>query len=63
VEKLQFLLEEADSLAEAALRFALSHPAVSAVIPGAKTPAQVLENVKASGKRLSEAALRRIREL
>ena len=60
VAKLDFLLEEADSLAEAALRFTLAHPAVSTVIPGAKSPAQIAENVKASGKPLSEAALRRI---
>jgi aryl-alcohol dehydrogenase-like predicted oxidoreductase len=63
VARLDFLREEADSLAEAALRFTLAHPAVSAVIPGAKTPAQVIENVKASGRPLSEPALRRIREL
>ncbi|MBI2951885.1 aldo/keto reductase [bacterium] len=63
VAQLDFLREEADSLAEAALRFTLAHPAVSTVIPGAKTPAQVIENVKASGRPLSESALRRIREL
>ncbi len=63
VAHLDFLREEADSLAEAALRFTLAHPAVSTVIPGAKTPAQVIENVKASSRPLSESALRRIREL
>ena len=63
VAQLSFLLEEADSMAEAALRFALAHPAVSTVIPGGKTPAQVVANVKASGKPLSEAAMKRIREL
>lgn len=63
VAQLDFLLEEADSLAEAALRFVLAQPAVSTVIPGAKSPAQVVENVKASGKPLSEGALNRIRAL
>ncbi|MSS71818.1 MAG: aldo/keto reductase [Candidatus Latescibacteria bacterium] len=63
VAQLDFLLEEADTLAEAALRFTLAHPAVSTVIPGAKTPGQVIENVKASGRPLSAEALRRIRAL
>jgi aryl-alcohol dehydrogenase-like predicted oxidoreductase len=63
VAKLDFLLEEADSLAEAALRFALAPPAVSTVIPGAKSPAQIVENAKASGETLSEEAIGRIAEL
>ncbi len=63
VAPLDFLLEEADSLAEAALRFVLAQPAVSTVIPGAKTPAQLAKNVKASGKPLSEEAVRRVREM
>ena len=63
VAQLDFLLEEADSLAEAALRFVLAQPMVSTVIPGAKSPAQVAENVKASGKPLSEEALNRIQIL
>ena len=36
------------TLAQAALRFVLDDPAVSCVIAGAKTPAQVLENVGAA---------------
>jgi len=63
VTELDFLLEEADSLAEAALRFALTNPAVSTVIPGAMHPAEVEENAKASGKPLSEEALKRIQVL
>jgi aryl-alcohol dehydrogenase-like predicted oxidoreductase len=34
--------------AQLAIRFALDHPAVSTVIPGAKTPAQVAENLAAA---------------
>jgi aryl-alcohol dehydrogenase-like predicted oxidoreductase len=60
IKRLEFLLEEADTLAEAALRFALMPPAVSTVIPGGKTPAQVADNVKASGRPLSAEAMRRI---
>ena len=37
------------SLAQMALRFVLGHPAVSAVIPGAKTPEQVAANAAVSG--------------
>lgn len=36
------------TLAQAALRFALAHPAVCTVIPGAKTPAQVEQNLAAT---------------
>ncbi|MFZ1464080.1 MAG: aldo/keto reductase [Anaerolineae bacterium] len=37
------------TLAQAAIRFALDHPAVSTVIPGAKTPGQVEQNLAAGG--------------
>jgi aryl-alcohol dehydrogenase-like predicted oxidoreductase len=36
------------TLAQFALQFALAHPAVSTVIPGAKTPAQLADNVGAA---------------
>lgn len=63
VKQLDFLLDEAESLAEAALRFVISNPGVSTVIPGAKNSQQVRENIKASGQPLSESAMRRIGEL
>ena len=63
VGQLDFLLEEADSMVDAALRFVLSNPAVSTVIPGAKTPAQLEGIVGAAGKTLSRESLDRIREL
>ena len=63
VARLDFLGDEADSLAQAALRFVLANPVVSTVIPGAKTPAQLAENVKASGGSLSERATSRIKEM
>ena len=46
VESLRFLAK-GRTLAQAALRFAVADPAVSVVIPGAKTAAQVRENVAA----------------
>jgi aryl-alcohol dehydrogenase-like predicted oxidoreductase len=62
--KLGFLLRgDVPNLAQAALRFVLSHPAVSSVIPGIRTAAQVDDNAAASGKRLPEEDLARLREL
>jgi aryl-alcohol dehydrogenase-like predicted oxidoreductase len=60
--RIQRLLRElditADELPELALRFCLSHPAVSSVIPGMRTADHVIANVAASGKRsLSEDVL------
>lgn len=37
-----------DNLAARALRYILMYPEVSTVIPGASSPAQIMENVKAS---------------
>lgn len=47
VEKLRRLAKDR-SLAQLALQFAFSHPAVTCVIPGAKTVKQLEENLKAS---------------
>ena len=52
------------TLAQAALQYCLAHPAVSCVIPGAKTPEQAADNAAASdGVLLSEEELARIRSL
>jgi aryl-alcohol dehydrogenase-like predicted oxidoreductase len=49
VGRLGFLTEgQGKTLAQAALQYCLSHPAVSAVIPGAKTPEQARANAAAS---------------
>jgi aryl-alcohol dehydrogenase-like predicted oxidoreductase len=48
VEELRFLARPGRSLAQTALAFVLSEPAVSTVISGAKTAAQVAENAAAS---------------
>lgn len=50
-------------MVDAALRFVLSNPAVSTVIPGAKTPEQLEGIVTSAGKTLSRESLDRIREL
>jgi aryl-alcohol dehydrogenase-like predicted oxidoreductase len=63
VSQLEFLLEETDTMAEAAIRFVLSQPAVSTVIPGAKNPGQLVDLTGAAGKTLSKEALGKIREI
>lgn len=51
------LLEEADTMAAGALRFCLSHPAVSTVIPGMRTPEHARANCAVSDGRLLTLAL------
>ncbi len=63
VTKLKFLEKEGQTLIQAALRFSLSHKAVSVVIPGAKTVRQVEENISAAEAELSSDELERIRKL
>jgi aryl-alcohol dehydrogenase-like predicted oxidoreductase len=63
VERMRPILEgAAQTMAAGALRYCLSHPAVSAVIPGMRTPAQALENCAASdGGPLPPAVLKELR--
>ena len=64
VEKLGFLVkDDVPNLAEAALRFILSHPSVSTVIPGIRTVQQVESNLAVSGKTLPASDLASLREL
>lgn len=69
VERLRPLTEtnqaaEAANLGQLALRFVLSHEAVSVAIPGAKTPQQVEQNVAASVRPLlSDKERRKIEEV
>lgn len=64
VAALGFLLHDGVStLAEAALRFVLSHDAVSTVIPGMRSPARVDANVAVSdGHRLPAEDLERLKQ-
>jgi myo-inositol catabolism protein IolS len=66
LEKVERLrpLEDGRTLSQLALRYVLSHPAVSVAIPGAKTPAQAEANAAASVRPLlSEEDLRLIHEV
>ncbi|MCC5828406.1 MAG: aldo/keto reductase [Phycisphaeraceae bacterium] len=63
IEKLRFLENERRTLAQAALRFAVHHPAVSVAIPGAKSPEQAAANAQAGRDHLSESELEQIRRV
>ena len=55
--------QEGLSLSQLALAWCLRNPEVSSVIIGASKPAQVQENVIASGKQLSPTTIQRIEEI
>jgi aryl-alcohol dehydrogenase-like predicted oxidoreductase len=64
VDAVRFLEESGHSLAEMAVRFAFSDPAVSAAIPGARNPRQAEAQMSAwRAGPLPEDALKRLDEL
>ena len=64
VDHLRPLAVEGRTMAQLALQFVLAHPAVSTVIPGAKTPAQLRDNLGAlSAPELTAAEMIRINEI
>jgi aryl-alcohol dehydrogenase-like predicted oxidoreductase len=64
VQQLKPIAEQAGlTLAQLAVAWTLQNPAVSAAIIGATRPEQVRENVRASGVKLDEAAMRQIDEI
>jgi aryl-alcohol dehydrogenase-like predicted oxidoreductase len=64
VAKLDFLVKgDVPNLAQAALRFVLSHPAVSSVIPGIRTVKQVEDNLVISGKTLPPEDVKKLHAL
>jgi aryl-alcohol dehydrogenase-like predicted oxidoreductase len=64
VEELRPLVPEGATMAQLALRWILMHEAVTAAIPGARTPEQALANADAADLApLSDETMARIREL
>ena len=63
VEKLNFLIrDEIQTIAQAALKFCLSHPAVSTVIPGMRRPEHAQDNCAVSdGKYLAPDELEKVK--
>lgn len=60
VEKFTQLVPSDRSLAHAALQFCLAQPAVSTVIPGAKSVAQALDNIAAANQQLPAESVQAI---
>lgn len=61
-EQVQHMADDDRSASQIALRYALSHPSVATVIPGASKTEQLVENIAAANVRLTDdeiAALRR----
>jgi aryl-alcohol dehydrogenase-like predicted oxidoreductase len=54
VEQLRPIERPGRTLAQAALQFVISHPAVTVAIPGAKSPEQAKENAAAGNATLSD---------
>ncbi|WP_336783938.1 aldo/keto reductase [Paenibacillus illinoisensis] len=62
-EGLSRLVTDERSMAQTAIRYALSHPAVAAVVPGASSRTQLLHNIEASASApLTDAEIQEIRE-
>ena len=62
VDALKRLVPPGMTLPEMALRFILSHPAVSTVIPGMRTVPHVEDNCAAAGKKLSAEELTELKK-
>ena len=63
VDKIQFITDKDTSMTMAALRFILSYPEVSTVIPGVRNAAQLSENISASTQSMPEETVRKLQEL
>ena len=61
VDRLRFLERPDRTMAQAALQFVISHPAVAVAIPGGKSPEQVRANAAAGGATLAPDELERVR--
>jgi aryl-alcohol dehydrogenase-like predicted oxidoreductase len=63
LEQFAALVPPGTSLAHAALQYILAHPAISTIVPGAKTVAQALDNFAAADNRLPADVVRAIDSL
>lgn len=63
VEKLKALAKPGAEMVQMALRYVISHPAVSVVIPGAKSPEQAVTNAGAGAEVLGEDVVAKLRNL
>ena len=63
VDKLKELASPGPEMVQMALRYVISHPAVSVVIPGAKDPSQAITNAAAGSEILDAGTLEKFRSL
>ena len=63
VEKLKAVAKPGPEMVQMALRYVISHPAVSVVIPGAKSPEQATTNAAAGSEVLDEATIEKLKSL
>ena len=63
VEKLKAVAQPGEEMVQMALRYVISHPAVSVVIPGAKSPEQAAMNASAGSEALSDDFVEQLRGL
>ena len=63
VEKLKAFASPGEEMVQMALRYVISHPAVSVVIPGAKSAEQAAMNASAGSEILSDDLVAKLREL
>ena len=63
VERLKEAARPGEEMVRMALRYVISHPAVSVVIPGAKSAAQAAVNARAGAEILPDETLQRLRAL
>lgn len=63
IEQLRFLVRDGQTLAQAALRWLLAQPGVHTVIPGARTIAQLEDNISAIDGDITQQELARVRAL
>jgi aryl-alcohol dehydrogenase-like predicted oxidoreductase len=63
IDQLRFLEREGQTLAQAAVRWILAHPAVHCAIPGARTVDQLEQNAATADGAITPAELDRVRDL
>ncbi|KGE17911.1 aldo/keto reductase [Paenibacillus wynnii] len=63
VEKIQFITDKETTMSMAALRFILSYPEVSTVIPGVRNSAQLIENISAGANVMPKDQVKKLQEL
>ena len=63
VDRLKDIASPGKGMVQIALQYVISHPAVSVVIPGAKSADQAADNAEAGGKMLSDGAIAKLRDI